>query len=76
MPWGVAIGPGFFRLAVDEVPLAPEKSFIGVVDFQSAKEGEVLFIIPETAGSMVLQVGDVGGTETTKIPIDLKATRG
>ena len=74
--WGVAIGPGFFRLAVDGVPLAPEKSFIGVIDFQSAKEGEVLFVVPETASSMVLQVGDVTGTETTKIPINLKTTGG
>ena len=74
--WGVAIGPGFFRLAVDAVPLAPEKSFIGVVDFQSAKEGEVLFVIPESANSIVLQVGDVTGTETTRIPINVKTTGG
>jgi hypothetical protein len=74
--WGVAIGPDFFRLLVDGVLLAPKESFIDVVEFQSAKQGDVLFIIPTTASNVVLQIGEVGGKETSKIPIGLKATRG
>jgi len=75
VPWGVAIGPDFFRLLADGVPLAPEQSFIDVVEFQSAKQGDVLFIIPTTTRNVVLQIGYVGGQETSKIPISLKATR-
>ena len=61
-----------FRLFVDGVPRAPDEAPIVVVGQQSAKDGDVVFVIPAAAQHLVLQVGEVGH-ETSTIPIDLKA---
>lgn len=72
--YGVAIGPDYFRLIVEDVPFAPEVSIIEAVALQSSKEGEVKFIFPATTGNIEFQVGEVG-RETKRIPIDLKAAK-
>lgn len=76
VPWGVNIGPDSFRLLIDGVPLAPKESPIEVVAFQSATEGDILFLIPTSASNIVLQVGDITikNAAKTKIPINLKTT--
>jgi hypothetical protein len=62
-----------FRLIIDDVPLAPESGLDEVVDGGSAKEGKVIFVIPENSQKAVLQVGEVGN-ETNTIPLQLKPT--
>jgi hypothetical protein len=64
-----------FRLLVDGVPTAPtDETTSDVVDAGSAKDGLVVFVFPETARSLVLQVGAVG-SETNTIPLQLGARR-
>ena len=69
---GLAFTSNDFRLFVDGVPRAPDEAPIVVVGQQSAKDGDVVFVIPAAAQHLVLQVGEVGH-ETSTIPIDLKA---
>jgi hypothetical protein len=58
-----------FRLIVDGVPMAPESGLNEVVPSQSAKEGEVTFVIPhETAGAILRIIYADGSTE---IPLGL-----
>ena len=62
-----------FRLFVDGVPRATDDApFIVGVALQSAKDGDVVFVIPAAEQHLVLQVGQVGH-ETSTIPIDLRA---
>ncbi len=63
-----------FRLLVNGVPQAPENDLNEIVDGNSAKEGIVEFVIPDTATEVGLQVGKVGEGAPT-IPIALKAAK-
>jgi hypothetical protein len=63
--WGVAIGPAHFRLMADGVPLAPREAYIGVVSYQSAEQGDVVFTLPADAAALQLQLGEVGQTVRT-----------
>jgi hypothetical protein len=60
-----------FRLLVDGVPRAPISNLNELVPSRSAKEGDVVFVIPEATKSTVLQVWSRG--ESTEIPIDIAA---
>jgi hypothetical protein len=68
--WGVAIGPLNFRLIADGIPIAPREAFIGVVEYQSAREGGVEFVLPVQATEVVLQLGEAG-KEVRRVSIDL-----
>ncbi len=72
--YGIAMGPSFFRLSVDDVPLAPLTAPIAVIDYQAALEGDVVFAIPAQAASAELQLGDVTAEKTqfARVPLDLK----
>jgi hypothetical protein len=67
--WGAS-----FRLLVDGVPKAPDNSLNELVDSNSAKEGVVEFVIPDTVKSVGLQVGDVGEGKLA-LPILLKSAK-
>jgi len=60
-----------FRLRVDGVPRAPDNSLNELVAANSAKEGAVEFVIPDTTTDVGLQVGEVGESAPA-IPIALK----
>jgi hypothetical protein len=68
-----------FRLVIDGVPRAPISSVIETVEGRSAKEGDVMFEMPDTAESLVLSVAradlsgpPANGEDTANIPIVLK----
>lgn len=63
-----------FRLLVDDVPTAPVSELNELVPGRSAKDGDVVFIIPKATKSAVLQVWD--GDESTEIAIDITAKPG
>ena len=58
-----------FRLLVDGVPRAPTSNLNKLVEGQSAGEGDVVFVIPATAGTVALRV--IAGEAATEIPVDL-----
>ena len=59
-----------FRLVIDGVPRAPINFLNELVDARSAKEGDVMFEMLDTAESLVLSVAN--GEDTANIPIVLK----
>jgi hypothetical protein len=63
------------RLIVDGATIAPTKAPNTTVAAYAAVDGKVEFIIPETAGDVALQVGQVE-RETNSIPLDLNARGG
>lgn len=65
--WGAS-----FRLLVDSVPRAPDNSLNELVESNSAKEGVVEFVIPDTVKDVGLQVGEVGEGKPA-LPILLKS---
>jgi hypothetical protein len=67
--WGAS-----FRLLVDGVPRATDNSLNELVDSNSAKEGVVEFVIPDTVNAVGLQVGEVGEGKPA-LPIPLKSER-
>jgi hypothetical protein len=67
----LVVAPDSFRLIVDGRATPPAEAPVLVVAIQSASEGWVVFPVPPNAGSVALQVGDVG-KQTAKIPIDLR----
>jgi hypothetical protein len=60
-----------FRLIRDGVPFAPDEYPNEVLDAGSAIDVDVMFLIPESAGAVELQVGQVG-RDTARIPVDLQ----
>jgi hypothetical protein len=68
-----------FRILVDGVPQAPEREprLSEIVDSNSAKEGMVRFVIPDTDRDVKLQIIGQGvySDEKPLIPINLKATK-
>jgi hypothetical protein len=67
--WGAS-----FRLLVDGVPRAPDNSLNEIVDSNSAKDGVVEFVIPDTVNDVGLQVGEVGEGKPA-LPIPLKSEK-
>ena len=63
-----------FRLLVDGALQAPTNDLDDVVPAQSAKEGEVEFVIPSSASTVGLEMGEVGEGKPS-IPINLRSTR-
>lgn len=62
-----------FRLIVDGVPMAPEDGLNELVPGQSAKEGNVLFVIPRGRAGATLKIAH--GDESTEVPLALTAPR-
>ncbi len=62
-----------FRLIVNGVPMAPESNLNELVPAQSAKEGNVIFVVPRgtTNGKLKISFGD----SSTEIPLDLASPR-
>ncbi|MBI3804683.1 MAG: hypothetical protein HY282_13075 [Nitrospirae bacterium] len=58
-----------FRLVLDGVPLAPDGGLNALIPAQSAKEGEVLFVIPRNTTAAKLQISYAD--DSTEIPLDL-----
>jgi hypothetical protein len=63
-----------FRLLVDGVPRSPANNLNELVDANSAKEGIVEFVIPDTTTVVGLQIGEVG-EGAPAISIALKAAK-
>ena len=61
-------------MRVDGVPRAPDNFLDELVAPNSAKEGVVEFVIPDTTTDVGLQVGEVGESAPA-IPIPLKAAK-
>lgn len=59
-----------FRLLVDGVPLAPEGGLNELVPGESAKEGDVLFVVPRGTAAARLRITYY--EDSTEIPLDLK----
>jgi hypothetical protein len=70
----MAVSKDNFRLLIDDAPMAPIDSMMEVVAPNSSQEGMVVFEIPASATSAMLQVGEAGQGETAKMPLDLAAT--
>ena len=77
------IGRDQFRLLVDGVPRAPTKARFPnpaldnqavIVEGYSAQEGDVIFMVPDTAQSVDFLVVNQQGLpgETYKVPVNLK----
>ena len=61
-----------FRLLFDGQMLSPEKSAQGYVDPKSSKDGETLFVFPESVENAELQISYIYDEKlTTKFPIKL-----
>lgn len=67
----LGFGSGSFRLLIDGIPRAPKNFLNELVDARSAKEGDVMFEVPDTAKSLVFSITGDGG-DTADIPILLK----
>ena len=59
-----------FRLLVDSIPRAPENDLNEIVQPDAAKEGEVIFVFPRSARSLVLKIAS--GGKDALIPLQLK----
>jgi hypothetical protein len=62
-----------FRLIVDGVPMAPESNLNELVPAQSAKEGDVLFVVPRGTAGGKLKITHLD--RSTEIPLALGAPR-
>lgn len=62
-----------FRLIVNEVPMAPESGLNEIVPAESAKEGDVIFVVPHGTAQSRLKISV--GSDSTEIPLALGAPR-
>jgi hypothetical protein len=60
-----------FRLIVEGLPMAPEGGLNELVPGQSAKEGEVLFVIPRGTTGATLKI--THADDSTEIRLKLKS---
>jgi hypothetical protein len=67
----VLVGSQYFRLRVDDTPLAPINSPNEIVPVGSAKRVKVVFTMPADATTVELQVGQVAGV-TASMPLSLE----
>ena len=70
---GMALSSSNFRLLLEGVPLAPKTAPIELLEAASALEAEIVFVVPATAASAELQVGEVSQGQTARIALDLSA---
>jgi hypothetical protein len=63
----------WFRLIVNEVPMAPESGLNEIVPAESAKEGDVIFVVPHGTARSRLKISV--GSDSTEIPLALGAPR-
>ncbi len=66
----IAFSTEHFRLIVDGAPRAPISSLIDAVDANSAKQAEIVFDLPETAGGIALLIDN--GEDSARLPLVLK----
>ena len=59
----------YFRLVVNDVPMAPENTLNEIVPAQSGKEGEVIFVVPRGTAGGKLKISYSDGS--TEIPLVL-----
>ena len=62
-----------FRLIVNGVPAAPESELNELVPGHSAKEGDVMFVIPRGTAEAKLKI--IYNDDATEIPLELQSTR-
>jgi len=67
--YGVNFWTATFRLVVDGVPRAPTNGLNEIVDGHAAKDGDVIFDVPDDAKSVALRI--IWGDEQTDVPLDL-----
>jgi hypothetical protein len=72
--YGYAVGGDEFRLLIDDVPLAPTKFPIQALNYQDDLDAEVVFLMPGTAATAILQLGNLAA-ETVRVPVDLSPAR-
>ena len=58
-----------FRLEVDGVPRSPVSNLNDIVQGNSARDGEVVFVFDDTVDTLALLIGD--GPNKTRVPLDL-----
>jgi hypothetical protein len=56
------------------VPLAPTKFPIQALNYQDDLDAEVVFLMPGTAATAILQLGNLAA-ETVRVPVDLSPAR-
>ena len=66
----IAFSTDYFRLIVDGRPRAPISTLIDAVDARSAKQAEIVFELPETAGNIVLLIDNT--EDSARLPLVLK----
>ncbi len=74
-PVAFGVAPYSFRLLVGGVSRAPEQSDYMAVDSDSAQEGTVVFVMPDRATQVTLQVERPGASETASVRLDLRPRR-
>ncbi len=62
-----------FRLIVDGVPMAPVGGLNELVPGESAKEGEVVFVVPRGTPAATFKI--TYGGDSTEIPFQLESPR-
>jgi hypothetical protein len=67
--YGVNFWASSFRLVIDGVPRAPTNGLNEIVDGHAAKDGDVIFDVPDDARSVALRL--VWSEEQTDVPLDL-----
>jgi DNA-directed RNA polymerase subunit RPC12/RpoP len=70
---GVTITAANFRLVAGGDLLAPAKAPSEYVLASSVLQAEVVFDLPADTGRTELQLGDVGGSETRRLPVNIPA---
>ena len=63
-----------FRLLVDDVPLAPTSALAQLLTYEDHLDAEVVFVMPATAKTVVLQLGNIAAN-TVRVPLDLSPAR-
>jgi hypothetical protein len=61
-----------FRLMVDGVPLAPEGGLNELVPAESAKDGDVIFVVPHGTAAATLKI--TFQEDSTEVPLDLTSS--
>jgi hypothetical protein len=72
-PYDANFWDSSFRLLVEGVPTAPVSGLNELVPGQSAKEGDVVFVLPRGAPSATLKIANA--SDSTDIPLSLQSPR-
>lgn len=71
--YDVAFSVRWFRLIVDGVPTAPEGELYDIVPAESAKEDDLIFVVPHGTTGAILKISYVD--DSTEIPLALGSPR-